>query len=271
MNIDVVIAYRIYPEVSKVPPIHSDNKFELSKLCLDSFKNSLDGINYKIFAILDNCPPEYKTLFENTFDKNDLEFFELGSTGNAGTFELQVKLLLEQNESEYIYFAEDDYLYLPGTFGEMLEIIDGNNGIDYVSPYDHPDYYNMDLHNYHSQIIDGKKRQWRTSATTCMTFLTKKSVISSNMDVFMSYTRGNYDASMWLSLTKEKLLQPSFIFKSIFSNDLYRRIIFKGWFYCWKQLILGKKQILATPLPSIATHMDSKCLAPSVDWTGLYK
>ena len=47
---DLAIAYRIYPGISKIPPIYSDDKFKLSELCLRSFKQSLGGLRVKIWA-----------------------------------------------------------------------------------------------------------------------------------------------------------------------------------------------------------------------------
>ena len=41
MNYDLVIAYRIYTGVSKNPPVCKHKKYELAKLCIDSFSRSL--------------------------------------------------------------------------------------------------------------------------------------------------------------------------------------------------------------------------------------
>jgi hypothetical protein len=99
-NYDLAVAYRIYPKVSKVPPVFSDNKFKLSELCLRSFKNSLGSLKVKIWALLDNCPPEYEELFKKYFDINDLEIVKLPGIGDRGTIKKQVHILTEQNVSE---------------------------------------------------------------------------------------------------------------------------------------------------------------------------
>ncbi|MCX7736112.1 MAG: glycosyltransferase family 2 protein [Candidatus Kapabacteria bacterium] len=267
---DLVIAYRIYPGVSKIPPIFSDNKLKLSELCLISFKEALKDFNFKLYAILDNCPDEYKKLFNYYFQDNDLEILSLQRTGNAGTFGLQLKLLLEQNYSDYVYFAEDDYFYLPNAFQEMISFIK-NADVDFVSPYDHPDYYNLDLHNYHYQIKRFGNIEWRTAGSTCMTFLTKKAVLEKTQRLFRTYTKNNYDASIWLALTRKKITSIKFLFGDAPKNPLYRRILLKLLFFSPQRLFFGNDWKLWTPLPSLATHMDKEHLAPAIDWYKLFQ
>ncbi len=267
---DLAIAYRIYPGVSKVPPVYSDDKFKLSELCLRSFKQSLAGLSVKIWVILDGCPDEYVDLFKKYFNEEELEFVIAGGIGNARTFGKQINILLEQSDADFIYFAEDDYFYLPGQFEEMIGLMKGNSGIDFVSPYDHPDYYELGLHNLEYDVLPYGNRKWRTSPTTCMTFLTTKAVLMQSAAVLKTYTRNNYDASLWLALTKKRISNPLLFLKYLFTDFEMVRIYIKGWYYCWRQILFGKKFVLRTPLPSIATHMDSKHLAPSIDWYKLF-
>ena len=43
-NYDLAVAYRIYPGVSKVPPVFSQDKLKLAEFCLKSFKDSLGDL-----------------------------------------------------------------------------------------------------------------------------------------------------------------------------------------------------------------------------------
>jgi GT2 family glycosyltransferase len=267
---DLVIAYRIYPGISKIPPVFSDNKLKLSELCLISFKEALNNLNFKIYAILDNCPVEFNELFKYYLPKDNLEIISLPKTGNAGTFGLQLQLLLEQNHSDYLYFAEDDYFYLPNAFHEMLSYIK-NDDVDFVSPYDHPDYYNLELHNYKYQTKKTSNIEWRTSGSTCMTFLTKKSTLEKTQKLFRTYTRNNYDASIWLALTRERINDISFLFREGLKNKLYLRILLKAFFFSPLRFFYGKRWKLWSPVPSLATHMDSEHLAPAIDWNKLFQ
>jgi len=271
MNYDVAIAYRIYPGLSKVPPIYSDNKYQLSELCLKSFKASLGSLKVKIWVLLDNCPNAYKNLFKKYFDESDLEFVEFYGIGNAGTFGKQLEILLNQSASHLVYFAEDDYFYLPEQFQYMVNFINNNKNVDFVTPYDHNDYYKNTLHQYKSTELFSNTKEWRTVATTCMTFLTTKKILEETYKIFNTYTKNNYDASLWLSITKLKINELFFYVNSIFGDIQIKRILFKCWYHCWKQILFGQKRKLWAPMPSIATHMDSLHLAPFINWEAKFQ
>lgn len=258
---DLTVAYRIYPGVSKIPPVFSDNKLKLSEFCLKSFKDSLGDLKVKMIVLLDNCPAEYNKLFEKYFAPEDLHLIQLEGIGNQATFNLQIKALLDQNYSERVYFAEDDYFYLPHQFKEMITFMDSNDDVDFVSAYDHLDYYNHPLHQHNYETRSTDTRKWRTANSTCLTFLTTKKTLRESKKVLKTYVYGNYDSSMWLALTKFQL-NPLNMRKS----TEMRKIIFRAWRDSWRQIIRGKRFKLWTPLPSIATHMENNCIAPGVDW-----
>ena len=138
MNLSV--AYRVYPGVSKTPIVHPTNKLLLAEAAFRSFTRSLTGIDAKIWVILDGCPPEYRAAFSKWHPEGKLEFVDTPKIGNAATFTLQCKILLEQTHSENVYFAEDDYAYVPGEFHRMIEFLEHAKDVHFVTPYDHPDY-----------------------------------------------------------------------------------------------------------------------------------
>lgn len=260
-NYDLAVAYRIYPGVSKIPPVFSNDKLKLSELCLKSFKESLEDLKVKMIVLLDNCPVEYTELFEKYFSPEDLDLIQLDGVGNQSTFNLQINLLREQEYSERVYFAEDDYFYLPHQFKEMIAFMDINDDVDFVSAYDHLDYYNHPLHKHDYETRSTDNRKWRTANSTCLTFLTTKKTLGESEKILKTYVNGNYDSSMWLALTKFQL-NPLNMRKS----TEMRKIIFRAWKDSWRQIIIGKRYKLWTPLPSIATHMENNCIAPGVDW-----
>lgn len=261
-NYDLSVAYRIYPHVSKVPPVFMDDKYKLSEFCLRSFKDSLGDLKAKIFVLLDGCPPEYDQLFKKYFMDEDLELIRLEGVGNLATFALQIKILLEQEFSDIVYFAEDDYFYLPNQFIEMLELLKENVDVDFVSPYDHPDDYLLKLHDHPYQVKATAKRHWRTASSTCLTFLTTKTTLKKTREVFESYTHGNHDASVWMSLTKYNMFNPIKTLKNR-KEHLYYKVIRLAWRYNHKQLLLGHKWQLWVPLPTIGIHLESDFLPPT--------
>jgi len=270
---DLTVCYRIYPRVSKHPPIYENDKLKLSEVCLASFKDSLEGLKVKMIVLLDGCPEIYKHLFLKYFCEEDLVFYELNSVGNQETFRLQLELLLNQNYSEYIYFAEDDYFYINSCkFKTLIDFMKNYKDVDFVTPYYHLDYSRMQTHlTFQSieRIFQGIK--FRTVATTTMTFLTKKQNLQYNKKTFLSYTKGNDDASLWLSLTKHKIYNFLLILKYLFKDKLWFKMYLKSWIFNCKQIFLGEKYYLWCPIDTFATHMDDKCLSPNVNWENEFR
>ena len=268
---DIAIAYRIYPKVSKVPPVYSDNKYLLSKLCLESFKQALGNLNYKLFVILDNCPPKYEKLFTDNFRLDDLKLIKLPFTGNSGTFDKQIDILLNQEYSENIYFAEDDYFYLPDALEKMINFMKSSQDVHFITPYNHPDYENILFHNYPKKLINFNTIDWQLISTTTMTFMTTKKVLLKNEKMLRTYQVNNYDASLWSSITKINIFDFINYLRNIKEDKGFLRIYIKMWWYGWTQHLFGVKQNLFCPIPTLSTHMDSKFMADGYDWDKLFK
>jgi hypothetical protein len=268
---DLAVAYRIYPEVAQsakgLPA--SANKLNLSEMCLRSFKESLADIRVKLWVLLDGCTKDYEDLFRRYFDPEDLVLIPLEGCGNQGTFAKQLEILLEQSDSEVVYFAEDDYFYQPGQFHCMIEFLLTNDEVHFISPYDHLDYYTMSLHQTPKRVAEYIGRQWKTVASTCMTFLTRRATLAKTKAVFGNYKRRSLDCSMWLSLTRKRVFDPFFLVSNLFREPLFCKIVVKSWLYFWSQLLFGRKWNLWVPVPAIATHLDANALSPNVDWHSL--
>ena len=261
--IDLAVAYRIYPEVSKSPAFFSADKFRLSKMCLDSFRGALGGLRAKVWALLDGCPPEYEELFRETFWGYDLEILSLNKIGNLATFSLQIDLLSTQMEASHVYFAEDDYFYFPDALEKMVVFMRENRDVDFVTPFDHPDSYGTSSRFERHLVRPFGDRYWRTASSTCLTFLTSRENLIRTASMFKTYSAGNMDCSIWLALTQKLALANL----RIHCHDLLRAKVWgKTWMWGAKRILLGKQFRLWVPLPTLATHMESTCLAPLIDW-----
>lgn len=262
---DLAVAYRIYPKISKVPFKHADNKLLLVELGIQSFKASLSKLRAKIFFILDGCPPAYENIILQCFEFEDIEFIRCLGIGNLPTFSLQMDILLNQNDSEYVFFVEDDYLFLADSTRRAVDFLKRPD-VAFVTPYDHIDNYILDIHQQHKyKIVLHDEYHWRTTASTCMTFLTKKKALLKTEKVFRSYCKGNWDSSLWFALTKHNVLK----LKSIvlfFSNRMLFKAVLLSWIKSWHQILFGEKINLWQPIPSLATHMESTGIAPAINW-----
>ncbi len=268
MKSKLAICYRVYPGISKIPAIFSDNKLKLTEFALASFVRAINfsNLKVKIWVILDNCDINYINLFENYLKDFEYELIDIPKSGNAATFGMQMNILSNQNFSEYIYFAEDDYFYLPDSLLEIIKILE-HNLAEFVTPYEHPDLYNLKFHNYKKKKLkfDFSNYTWLESASTTMTFMTTKTYLKKYWNNFKSYTHKNFDASLWLSITKYNVRNPIKILSHILDNLQYLQIYTKL-FYFSPFAFLGKKARLLCPAPSLATHLDNKGLPESVNW-----
>ena len=264
------MAYRIYPKVSR-PAIglpFSEDKYQLSELCLQSFKESLGPVRAKIWAILDGCPDAYAQLFRKYFSDDDLVLVPCDSIGNHATFGKQIQILLKQDSAPVVYFAEDDYFYLPNRFSAMLSFL-SQHSADFISPYDHLDCYTLPLHRGPKLVQVSASHHWRTAYSTCLTFLCGQETLARYEEVFRSYSRGNFDCSLWLSITKHRVLNPFAFAGYVARQQFYCKILLKAWLYGWQQIVIGPRARLWMPLPAMATHLNGQALSPTIDWARL--
>ncbi len=264
---ELAVAYRIYPKVSKPAqglPFDAD-KLRQAELCLRSFKRCLGHLKVKIWAIMDSCPIEYQDLFRRYFAPEDLVLVPLEMAGNHGTFSKQIDILLSQRDAEMIYFAEDDYLYRPVDFSRLMAFMKHGNNVHFVSPFDHPDDYNLEFHDFPKwvQVYDGL--HWRNAASTCLTFLTTQTSLLRYQRIFRSYERRNYDTSLWISLTKYRVFNVVSMLRYASADHLFGRILVKAWLHSAWQNVFGLRARLWVPMPSFALHLDHLHIAPGFD------
>ena len=295
---DVVIAYRTYPgtKPSRQRALFPDDKYKLEQACLKSLKDSLGSLKFKIWALLDNCPPIWEDLFKTYFNEKELKIINLKSAGEIGSIKRAITVLLKQEYSDVVYMAEDDYFYLPNQFEKMIKFLITNPDVDFITPYDHLDYYSYGLHDYQSTIKNFAGKHWRTVASTCNTFLTTKKKMYEVKNLFLkSYTAKNFftkdfilknsllkrlfwdfidysmDNNVWLSLTKKNVFHLFKILKYRVNDRSVFSTFFRAWRYNWKQILFGKRWKLWCPIPSIATHLEAPFLAPNIDWKKEFK
>lgn len=262
------IAYRVYPNISKIPAIYPEDKYKLTEIGLRSLRNALTGIDVKIWVIFDSCPPEYISLFDTELREIKKEYIFLEKAGNPKTFEKQIEILLNQNHSENIYFAEDDYFYIESNFHIALNFLE-KKGVDFLTTYNHPNNNTLKLAKIKRiskdhQELDGYR--WKTQASTTMTFFTTKKKLAETKNVFMTYTKKNFDNAMWFSLTNYKLTNIFAFFYYLLTNIDIAYIFGKAYYFVPFQLFFGKKYKLWVIENSLSTHLDKPTLAKEVDW-----
>lgn len=216
------VFYRICPYQSSRSVFPDGDKLTQTKICLASFWEAFRNVTRKITFILDSCPPEYKKEIDKIIDCKKT-YYEGENMGNLGSYMKQIELALKLNDKEKVYFAEDDYLYVPKAGEKLQSALDV---CDFVTLYDHPDYYHAPhLTDDHINIYYFGQ-QWISRMSTCLTFGTRAGYIKKKRKVLEKY--GVSDFAMWCELTEE--------------YDLF------------------------SPVPSLATHAVVGLLAPNIDW-----
>ena len=264
---DLAVAYRIYPGVSRAkPPIYADDKLKLARMCLRSFKLGLGSLKVKVWAILDTCPPEYEELFTSLFAAEDLVLVRCPKAGNCATFAKQIEILTTQDDADLVYLGEDDYVYHPGAFHKVVDFMRHHPDADFCSPYDHPDFYKHDFHLHKQRIKVEQGQVWKTQNGTVCSFMTRKTTLIETKPTLMSYAKNNTDAGMWLSLTKQHVLNPWTLLTQPFIFPFRGYSLACAWLFNWRQHLFGRRYTLWIPVPSIGTHMVDGLLAEHEDW-----
>jgi hypothetical protein len=222
----------------------------------------LGPLKVKLWAILDGCPSEYEDMFRSQFLEDELEIVRLNSVGNLATFSTQIEILTVQTEADLVYFAEDDYFYLPDALVKLVDFVRTNPDVEFATAYDHPDQYSLAGKERH-RIRHSVGQHWRTSFSTCLTFLATKAALVRHQRHIRTYSRGNTDYSMWLALTqKMSIFNPRVHSLSWYTIKLW----LSTWYWGYRQFLFDRTHQLWGPVPSLATHMEATCLAPLIDW-----
>lgn len=266
---DLAVCYRIYPGVSRNPIFGFKEKLSLVRLNLETFKESLGDLKIKLWVLLDNCPPAYAALVKSIFPGVEPELIPLGGEGNGATFIRQIDILGAQTAAELVYFAEDDYLYLPDALECAVDFMRRHPEADFATPYDHADFYSKYVHRAGGAEFFEDGRRWRTVASTCLTFMARRTALAESAAVFKTYPN-NSDLGIWLALTKKRVCNPWSWVRSLGDGRYFSASMALAWHHAWRQILFGKRRTLWSPAPSLSTHMENSGLAPGVDWQGLF-
>jgi hypothetical protein len=263
---DLAVCYRIYPGLSGKPALGFTDKLTLVRANLRSFKAALGGLKVKMWVILDKCPPVYHELVTGLFAAADLEIIPLAGAGNEATFARQVKILSTQTAAELVYFAEDDYLYLPLAMEKAVAFLQRHPEADFATLYDHADYHSKYIHRLRGPEFQEDGRRWRSVTSTCLTFMARRSALAETAAVFESYVRKNSDLGLWLALTKRRVVNPWCMLRSLGDGLFFAASHALAWRHCWRTILFGRRRTLWAPVPALATHLETAGLAPGVDW-----
>ena len=281
MKFELAIAHRVCPVLAKTAANYTD-KLAMVRDTASSMTRALTGIRTRLIVILDGCPSEYEHLFDDMFGNiPGINYSKIATPkiGNLPTFAKQMELLDElRSDAEFLYFSEDDYLYKPSAFSEMMSFL-RRPGVDFVSPLDHPDaYLPYGEASVSSHVKAGTSCHWRPAGTTCCTFMLKSRDYTAAENRLAYYAKTGADYSMWLGITKFGVFSPTRVIGGLFryiaakrddGNTDGKAFISILPLLAWKSvplnLLFSKKFRLWTPIPSLAIHLCTPSLSPCCD------
>lgn len=242
------ILYRLSDNGYKKPKLSNATKLH----CLENF---IWNVSWEFNLYLDKVSPETRAaivdsdvlLFQdhdkkrnnNSIQVEDIPEDKGGSS--AASWRYVRDIALSFSDDEIVYFVEDDYLHLGGSYRAIIE---GLERADYISLYDAPDKYVPairggnplipDSGGEDTQVILTKSSHWKLTNSTTMTFATTVKTLKEDLNLWKQFTDGPHphDFQAFLALRE-------------------------------------KGRSLITPIPSLATHCEPAWLAPLIDWNKL--
>ena len=263
----LAIAHRVCPKLAGNAVAYTD-KYEMVRATAASLFSAIAGLRVKLFVLLDGCDDRYRTLFSSSDPLIDVEIIETPAIGNGATFGKQIELLDAAKEcSDFLYFSEDDYLYAPSAFRDMMKMLELPE-VDFVTPLDHPDRYCDKLFETRTvPLIVAAGRHWRSCSTTCLTFMSRSAGFSRYASAFRTYANGNLDCTMWLAVTQDGLFSfPRLVLNLLRfltkRGDFNHVLQLAAWKWSWRYILTHRAARLWSPLPSLGFHLCAASLAP---------
>ena len=200
------------------------------KTCLTNFITHYGTKDLHI--ICDNCEDSTIEFVKSKVSPTSLEVTNLG---NSPSFNYMIdRILKECKDTDVVYLVESDYLHTPNI---KYNILDGLNFGEYVTLYDHPDFYknyspNITVKNGTTKCVlnCGALSHWRSVPGTTMTFATHVLTLRDDYEKIIKHTKSSppSDCEMFLEITR------------------YKKLV--------------------SPIPSKSTHGAINCISKFVDW-----
>ena len=197
--------------------------------CFVNLLKTIQNKNVELHVVFDgdinsNFIGKYQDKFTTHLIKagNDqLSFFQ--------TWEIAKSISMEQ--TDLVYFIENDYLHHQGWDKKVTELFETYKLLHYVSLYDHNDKYFLPMYeDLVSKIFTTETHHWRTTPSTCGSFIITKQLFDLDYDIHTSIVG---DHNKFLQLAEER------------------------------------NRMVITPIPGLSTHCMEGLMSPTIKWDKL--
>ncbi len=216
---------------------------------LGSFLRALEGLDspHETLFLNDGPIPEERARLMRGAGRA----IDLPGLGNSGSCR---RALAEASapgppDTDLVYISEDDYLYLPEAFRDLAAAAEAIPEAAYFTLYDHRDRYTRDddADGGKARVFLAGGRHWRTVESSCMSYGARLGALRADLAIHLRALRGEIpeDRAMW------------------------RQIQGLGWRGALRRGLRPRGRRLVSPIPTLATHLETEYLAPGVDWGAL--
>lgn len=188
-------------------------------------------------VIADNTSLETDKMIYKYVDQKDVVKVSVGH--GAGTFNLALDKALKFDDSEVVYFIENDYIHKPNSKTVLEEGL--GLGAAFASLYDHPDKYIGPSRGGNPYCEGGAEDtrlyltdscHWKVTNSTTMTFASTVETLKRVEPTLRKWTTGSHphDFQMFIELREQG-------------------------------------ELLVTSVPGFSTHGETAWLSPLTDWS----
>ena len=199
--------------------------FDFEK-CFTNLLETITNKNIELHVVMDGDP---NTNFIGKY-KDQYTLHQIKAGGDQSSFfqtwEIAKSIPMEQ--TDLVYFIENDYLHLQGWDQKVTELFETYKLLHYVSLYDHNDKYFLPMYeDLVSKIFTTETHHWRTTPSTCGSFIITKQLFDLDYDINTSIVG---DHNKFLQLAEER------------------------------------NRMVITPTPGLSTHCMEGLMSPTIKW-----
>ena len=200
-------------------------RFDFEK-CFTNLLKTIEGKNIDLHVIMDG---DVETNFINKY-KDKYTLHTIYARNDYGSYLETYKYIKSLNltDTDLIYFLENDYLHVDDWHEKIIDLFNTYDVDGYVSLYDCLDKYTSpDYTDLVSHIYVTKTSHWRTTPSTCGSYIITKKIFDDDEDINTGGP-GDHHKFLWLSKNRGRLV--------------------------------------LSPIPSLSTHSVSNLMAPLINW-----
>ena len=175
--------------------------------CFVNLLSTIENKNVNLHLVMDgNAESNFINQYKDQFTLHQIK---AGSDQSSFFQTWKIAKETEIEDNDLIYFLENDYLHVNNWVDKIIELFETYNLPHYISLYDHNDKYFLSMYeNLVSKIFTTETHHWRTTPSTCGSFIVNKKVFNEDYDIQTTVV-GDHQKFLDLNQNKNRLVITS--------------------------------------------------------------